>query len=47
MMKFTTSVCQNCGKEVRVIEGYTYFGIFCPECLSKDNAYSLKAEKKK
>lgn len=46
-MKFTTAVCQNCKKEVRVMEGYTYFGIFCQECLKKDNAYALKTEKKK
>jgi len=32
--------CDNCGKEVSIIDGYTYFGVLCFKCSQNNNAMS-------
>jgi len=40
-MKFTKVDCQTkgCVNEVDIIEGGTYFGIYCTECWDKKTAF--------
>lgn len=44
-VKIITDKCQNCGDEVKIVDGYTYFGIICPKCTGATKLLQEKGAK--